>query len=85
VVGLPDPKYDEVPAAFVELRPGATVAEAELIAYCRAGLARYKVPRLVRVTTDWPMSATKIQKFRLRDRLLAETSPRLPESASSAS
>jgi fatty-acyl-CoA synthase len=72
VVGAPDPRYDEVPAAFVELRPGARLTEDEVIAYCRRGLAKYKVPRYVRFTSDWPMSATKIQKFRLRERLLAE-------------
>jgi fatty-acyl-CoA synthase len=75
VVGVPDPKYDEVPAAFVETRPGVAVSAEELIAFCLAGLAKYKVPRFVRFTADWPMSATKIQKFRLRDRLLAELEP----------
>jgi fatty-acyl-CoA synthase len=78
VVGVPDPKYDEVPAAFVECRPGAACTEQDVIDYCRAGLARYKVPRFVRFTTDWPMSATKVQKFRLRDRLLAELGESLP-------
>jgi fatty-acyl-CoA synthase len=72
VVGVPDPRYDEVPAAFVEVRAGASLTENDVVAYCRSGLAKYKVPRYVRFTTDWPMSATKIQKFRLRDRLLAE-------------
>ncbi|MFP5071129.1 class I adenylate-forming enzyme family protein [Pseudonocardia nantongensis] len=72
VVGVPDPKYGEVPAAFVEARSGAELTEEAVLAHCRAGLARYKVPRHVRFTTDWPMSATKIQKFRLRDQLLDE-------------
>jgi fatty-acyl-CoA synthase len=72
VVGVPDPKYDEVPAAFVELRAGAQLTADEVVEYCRQGLAKYKVPRFVRFTTEWPMSATKIQKFKLRDRLLTE-------------
>jgi fatty-acyl-CoA synthase len=76
VVGVPDPKYGEVPAAFVELRPGAVLSEEEVLEHCRAGLAKYKVPRHVRFTSDWPMSTTKIQKFRLRDRLLAELGER---------
>ncbi|MDX6584678.1 MAG: fatty-acyl-CoA synthase [Solirubrobacterales bacterium] len=75
VVGVPDPVYDEVPGAFVELRPGAELSEDDVITYCRTGLAKYKVPRYVRFTSDWPMSATKIQKFRLRDRLVAELQP----------
>lgn len=75
VVGVPDSKYDEVPAAFVELRPGAAITAEELLTFCRAGLAKFKVPRYVRFVNEWPMSATKIQKFRLRDQLLAELAP----------
>ncbi|MBP2366522.1 class I adenylate-forming enzyme family protein [Pseudonocardia parietis] len=72
VVGVPDDRYGEVPAAFVELRHGAELTADEVLEFCRGGLARYKVPRHVRFVSEWPMSATKIQKFRLRDRLLAE-------------
>ncbi|MCF1592566.1 AMP-binding protein [Streptomyces muensis] len=72
VVGVPDPKYDEVPAAFVQLVPGAAVGVEELLDFCRSGLAKFKVPRYVRLVETWPMSATKIQKFRLRERLVAE-------------
>jgi fatty-acyl-CoA synthase len=72
VVGVPDPRYAEVPAAFVELKAGAAATEAELIAYVDGKIARFKIPRLVRFVAEWPMSATKIQKFALRDRLLAE-------------
>ena len=74
VVGVPDPKYMEVPAAFVQLRPGYRLDENELIAYARQGLARFKVPRHVRflTTAEWPMSATKIQKFRLQQGLADE-------------
>jgi fatty-acyl-CoA synthase len=67
VVGRPDERLDEVPYAFVELRGDAT--EAELIEHCRASLAGFKVPRRVRFVEQWPMSATKIQKFRLRERM----------------
>jgi acyl-CoA synthetase (AMP-forming)/AMP-acid ligase II len=71
VVGVPDPKYLEVPAAFVELTPGAHATEDELIAHCRGRVASFKVPRHVRFVDEWPMSATKIQKHRLRE-LLAD-------------
>ena len=71
-VGVPDDRLDEVVAAFVELRPGASVTEGELIEYCRGQIASFKVPRHVRVVTEWPMSATKIQRFALRERMLAE-------------
>jgi fatty-acyl-CoA synthase len=72
VVGVPDDRLLEVPAAFVELNPGAELTEAEVIAYCTGKIAGFKVPRHVRFTDAWPMSATKIQKFRLRDQLLGE-------------
>ena len=65
-------RYVEVPAAFLQLKPGTTVTEAEIIAFCTGAMASFKVPRYVRVVSDWPMSATKVQKFRLRDQLVAE-------------
>ena len=52
--------------------PAKQVSEAELIELCRAETASFKVPRLVRFVTEWPMSASKIQKFQLRNRLLEE-------------
>jgi fatty-acyl-CoA synthase/long-chain acyl-CoA synthetase len=72
VVGIPDPRLEEVPAAFIELQPGAEVDEAELIAFCAKRAASFKVPRAVRFVREWPMSASKIQKFRLRETLLQE-------------
>lgn len=72
VVGVPDARYVEVAAAFIELKPGYTADEDEIIEFCTKGLARFKVPRYVRFVTEWPMSATKIQKFSLRDLLVAE-------------
>ncbi len=72
VVAAPDAKYVEVPAAFVQLKPGASATADELIEFCRGRIASFKVPRHVRFVAEWPMSATKIQKYRLRDQLLAE-------------
>jgi acyl-CoA synthetase (AMP-forming)/AMP-acid ligase II len=74
VVGVPDERYDEVPAAYVELVPGEQLTEDELIEFCRGRIASFKVPRYVRFigASDWPMSASKIQKFRLREQLLEE-------------
>jgi fatty-acyl-CoA synthase len=76
VVGVPDEKYAEVPAAFVECVPGSTVSEDELIGFCKGQIASFKVPRHVRFVDEWPLSATKIQKYRLRESLLAELGPR---------
>ena len=72
VVSAPDARYVEVPAAFVQLKAGAEVTERELIEFCRGKIASFKVPRYVRFVDEWPMSGTKIQKFRLRERIAAE-------------
>ncbi|WP_137893107.1 acyl-CoA synthetase [Ramlibacter sp. 2FC] len=69
VVAMADTKWGEVPAAFVELRDGATLGEEELIAFCRAHLARFKVPKKV-VFGPLARTATgKVQKFALRQQL----------------
>jgi fatty-acyl-CoA synthase len=72
VVGAPDARYVEVAAAFVQLTPGQTATEEELIDYCLGSIATFKVPRYVRFVDEWPMSGTKIQKFQLRERIAAE-------------
>lgn len=77
VVGVADEKYGEVPAAFIERQPGTTLTEEEVIAHCRGGLASFKVPRYVRFVTEWPMSSTKVQTFRLREQLEAELAARI--------
>ncbi len=67
VVARPDDKWGEVPMAFVELKPGRTATEAEILEHCRGLLARFKVPKAV-VFAEIPKTSTgKIQKFRLRD------------------
>jgi len=66
VVAKPDDKWGEVPCAFVELKPGASATEAELIAHCRGRLAGFKSPKHV-IFTELPKTSTgKIQKFELR-------------------
>jgi fatty-acyl-CoA synthase len=69
VVAKPDPKWGEVPCAFIELKEGASVTEPELIEYCRERLARYKAPRQVVIGALPKTSTGKIQKFVLRERL----------------
>ena len=68
VVARPDEKWGETPCAFVELKPGARVSEAELIEFCRGQLAKFKAPRAV-IFGDVPKTSTgKIQKFVLREK-----------------
>jgi fatty-acyl-CoA synthase/long-chain acyl-CoA synthetase len=78
VVGAHDSRLDEVPVAFVEIRAGRSVTEAELIALCDGQIARYKIPRAVHFIEPgtWPMSATKVDKRSLRA-LLSETGTEL--------
>ena len=90
VVGAPDTRYGEVPAAFLELKQDGSVDEQEVIEFCLDRIATYKVPRYVRFVRqgEWPMSGTKIQKFVLRERISSELrehaiteAPRLRERA----
>ncbi len=67
VIGVPDPRLEEVPVAFVELLPGKTATGDEIIAHCKGQLASFKVPRSVHFVTEWPMSSTKVQKFKLKE------------------
>jgi fatty-acyl-CoA synthase len=67
VVARPDDKWGESPCAFVTLKPGGTASAAELTEWCRANLARFKVPKTI-VFGPLPKTSTgKIQKFALRD------------------
>jgi len=69
VVAKPDPVWGETPCAFVTLKPeGDPVSAEDIVAWCRANLAHYKVPRTV-VFGSLPKTSTgKIQKFELRER-----------------
>ncbi|MDY6451179.1 acyl-CoA synthetase [Acinetobacter faecalis] len=67
VVAKPDPVWQEVPCAFIELKIGKTATPEEIIAYCKEHLARFKVPKDV-VITEIPKTSTgKLQKFVLRE------------------
>nr|WP_070959283.1 AMP-binding protein [Hyphomonas sp. Mor2] len=66
IVGGKHEKWEETPVACVELKPGASLNEAELIAFCRERLAHYKCPTKA-IFMDLPKTATgKIKKFDLR-------------------
>ncbi len=80
VVGAPDPRYEEVAAAFVKLNNGAAIDGDALIQHCTGKLARFKIPRYVRFIDEWPMSTSKIQKFKLKAQLAAEIAASAPGS-----
>jgi fatty-acyl-CoA synthase len=74
VVGMPDPKWQEVPKAYVVLKPGASLSEAELLEYCRGRLAGFKTPKAVEFIPELPRHGTgKVLKRALRERARQET------------
>jgi len=67
VIGIPDERYGESLMAFVVPRAGRTPAADSLIAFCRARLAGYKIPRRIEFRNDLPRNATgKVLKTELR-------------------
>ncbi len=68
VVGVPDPRLNEVAMAFIQLKEGKTATEEDIISYCKKGLAGFKVPRYVRFVTEYPLTVSgKILKRELRE------------------
>ena len=77
VIAIPDERWGEVPKAFVTLKDGETVAERELIDFCRDRIAHFKAPKAIELG-DLPKTSTgKIQKFVLRDREWGGSSRRI--------
>jgi fatty-acyl-CoA synthase len=68
VIGVPDQKYGEEICAWIRLRDGQTADAEEFREYCRGQIATYKIPRYIRLTTEFPTTVTgKIQKFKMRE------------------
>lgn len=69
VIGVPDPKWNEVGRAIVALKPGATVSAEELLAFCEAQLARYKIPKAVVFVEALPRNTLgKVIRAELKER-----------------
>ncbi len=68
VVGIPSRKYGEEVAAFVQVKPGETVTEEELKAFCKDQIAFHKIPAYFKSVEEYPTTASgKIQKYKLRE------------------
>lgn len=68
VVGIPDQKYGEIVGAFVKVKKGQQLCEAEVQEFCRGKIARYKIPKHVFFVDDFPKTASgKVMKYKLRE------------------
>jgi fatty-acyl-CoA synthase len=73
VIGVPDEKYGEELCAWIRVRGGAELTAEDIRAYCTGKIAHYKIPRYVRLTTEFPMTVTgKIQKYKMRETSISE-------------
>ncbi|HEY4344857.1 MAG TPA: AMP-binding protein [Parvibaculum sp.] len=73
VVGVPDLKFGEEICAWIRLKPGESLSEEEVKAFCRGQIAHYKVPRYVRFVPEFPLTVTgKVQKFQIRAAMIEE-------------
>lgn len=68
VIGVPDVKYGEAVAAWIQLRAGSTLSLDELRNFCKGKIADFKIPRYLKITDQFPMTVTgKIQKYRMKE------------------
>ncbi|PYM41579.1 MAG: hypothetical protein DME12_10940 [Candidatus Rokuibacteriota bacterium] len=76
VVGVPDPKLNEAPVAYVILKEGAFLTEAALRAFARGKIASYKIPVGIRFVKDVPRTpgphGDKVQRGKLREQAIRE-------------
>ncbi|HET8911308.1 MAG TPA: AMP-binding protein, partial [Ktedonobacteraceae bacterium] len=73
VIGVPDARYGEEIAAWVQVKAGETLTEEELKDYCKGQIAHYKIPRYIKFVDSYPMTVTgKIMKFQMRQQSTQE-------------
>jgi fatty-acyl-CoA synthase len=68
VIAVPDDVWGEVPKAFVTLKPGGAVTEAEIVAHCRSRIAHFKAPKSIEFGPLPKTSTGKVQKYMLREK-----------------
>jgi fatty-acyl-CoA synthase len=76
VIGVPDPRLVEVPAAYIILREGETASPDDIIAWSRERMANFRVPRYVRIVETFEnigmTGSAKVQKNKLRAQALID-------------
>jgi len=73
VIGVPDAKYGEEVMAWVKLKPGVSLTEEGLKAFCQGKITHFKIPRYFKFVDAFPMTVTgKIQKFIMRKQTIEE-------------
>jgi fatty-acyl-CoA synthase len=78
VVGVPSQKYGEEVCAFIKLKNSYRATEDEIKEYCKEGISRFKIPKYVVFTDEFPMTASgKIRKIELRE--MAKDQLQLPK------
>ncbi|HEY0650104.1 AMP-binding protein [Phenylobacterium sp.] len=82
VIGVPDPKYGEELCAWIVLKPGEALETEEVREFCRDQIAHYKIPRHIKFVEGFPTTVTgKVQKFAMRDAMIAELDLKLEKTA----
>ena len=68
VAAVKDKRLGEITGAFIILHEGKTLAEEDVLEFCRGNIAKYKIPQLVMFMDEFPMTGSgKIQKFKLTE------------------
>ena len=66
--GVPDERYGEELVAWLITTGGEELDAADIRAFCEGKIARFKIPRYVRVVDAFPLTVTgKVQKYKMRD------------------
>jgi|TARA_B110000037_G_scaffold222857_1_gene300038 fatty-acyl-CoA synthase len=73
VFGVPDEKYGEQVAAWVQLKEDQSMEESEIAEFCAGQITHFKIPKYVKFVSEFPMTVTgKMQKFVMRDEFAKE-------------
>jgi fatty-acyl-CoA synthase len=71
VFGVPDKRYGEQVAAWIQLHSHETATEEEICNFCRDNIAHFKIPKYIRFVEEFPLTVTgKLQKFKMREQMI---------------